>query len=381
MKPKAAWTDRFQYWLDNQFSRGTRSLIKWLGIISFVFISVMAAIVSLFKVPVNNAEPVPFFEAFWLSLMRTLDAGTMGADVGWWFRIAMFIVTLTGVFIISTLIGILTSGIENRIEELRKGRSRVIEEGHTVILGWSEQVFIIINELVLANENQGDSCIVVMSDLEKVDMEDDIRHKVHDLQNTRVVCRHGSPMDITDLRIVNLNTAKSIIVVSPMSENPDSEVIKTIMAIVNHPDRRDEPYHIVAEIGEPDHVEAAMVVGGNEVEWVLVGDFVSRVIAQTCRQSGLSVVITDLLDFEGDEIYFTRHPDLVGKSFGDAITCFQDNAVMGIKPSNSRAILNPPMGQILTEGDDLIIIAEDDDKINYSPVDQSTIKQGLIVNY
>ncbi len=111
--------------------------------------------------------------------MRTLDAGTMGADVGWWFRIAMFIVTLTGVFIISTLIGILTSGIENRIEELRKGRSRVIEEGHTVILGWSEQVFIIINELVLANENQGDSCIVVMSDLEKVDMEDDIA-QVHD---------------------------------------------------------------------------------------------------------------------------------------------------------------------------------------------------------
>lgn len=34
MKPKAAWTDRFQYWLDNQFSRGTRSLIKWLGIIN-----------------------------------------------------------------------------------------------------------------------------------------------------------------------------------------------------------------------------------------------------------------------------------------------------------------------------------------------------------
>jgi hypothetical protein len=69
-----------------------------------------------------------------------------------------------------------------------------------------------------------------------------------------------------------------------MSENPDSEVIKTIMAIVNHPDRWDEPYHIVAEIGEPDHVEAAMVVGGNEVEWCC-GYFVSRVIAQTCRQS------------------------------------------------------------------------------------------------
>ena len=32
---------------------------------------------------------------------------------------------------------------EGRLDELRKGRSRVIEDGHTVILGWSQSIFTI----------------------------------------------------------------------------------------------------------------------------------------------------------------------------------------------------------------------------------------------
>jgi len=35
--------------------------------------------------------------------MRTMDAGTMGGDLGWGFRIMMFIVTLSGVFVIQYL--------------------------------------------------------------------------------------------------------------------------------------------------------------------------------------------------------------------------------------------------------------------------------------
>ena len=96
-------------------------------------------------------ERMTFWEAAWEGLMRTLDAGTMGADTGWGFRLVMFLVTLGGVFITSTLIGVLTSGINGKMDDLRKGRSRVVESGHTVILGWSAQVFSIVRELVIAN--------------------------------------------------------------------------------------------------------------------------------------------------------------------------------------------------------------------------------------
>ncbi len=298
--------------------------------------------------------------------MRTLDSGTMGGDAGWGFRFSMLVVTLGGIFVISTLIGVLTSGIESKIDELRKGRSRVIENGHTVILGWSQQIFMVISELVAASANQSKSCIVVMGDKDKVEMEEEIRDMVGSTGKTRIVCRRGNPMAPTDLDIVNLHTARSILILAPEGDSPDSSVIKTMLAITNNPNRRPEPYNIVAELRDPKNMEAARMVGRDEVEIVQVGNLISRIIAQTCRQSGLSVVYTELLDFGGDEIYFYNSPTLVGKTFGETLQAFADSAVIGLHQSGGIPQLNPPMDTIIQASDKLIVIAEDDDKIQLS---------------
>jgi ion channel POLLUX/CASTOR len=360
---ESSWKERFRYRFDNFMSKGTISLIFGLAVLSVIIITIIALAVVALGIAPGDGDKITFFEAFWLSLMRTLDAGTMGGDTGWGFRLAMFVVTIGGVFVISTLIGVLTSGIEGKMDELRKGRSRVIEKNQTIILGWSEQVYTIISELVEANENQPDSCIVIMGAGDKVEMEDMIKEKVGDTGKTRIVCRSGNPIDMTDLQIVSLNTSKSILVLSPETDSPDAEVIKTVVAILNHPQRRNDPYHIVAELRDPKNYEIAQVVGKNEVEWIQLGGLVARVIAQTCRQSGLSTVYTELLDFGGDEIYFTSQPSLLGKTYKETLNRFEKNAVMGIVPSGGIAALNPPMDTVLQNGDQLIVIAEDDDKI------------------
>jgi voltage-gated potassium channel Kch len=378
MENKVTWRERMRYWMDNQFSRGTKTLILWLGILSLLIIIIAAVIVVFAQVTNDDGQTLGFLDGFWYSMMRTLDAGTMGGDVNWPLRLVMFGVTIGGVFIISTLIGVLTSGVEGKLDNLRKGRSRVIEKGHTVILGWSEQIFTIISELVAANENQSNSCLVILGDRDKVEMEEDIKSKAGDLKKTRLVCRSGSPMEISDLEIVNLNLAKSIIILSPETEEADSEVIKTVLAIVNHPKRRSEPYHIVAEIMDHKNFEVAQLIGKNEVEWILVGDFVARVIAQTCRQSGLSVVYTELLDFGGDEVYFFQHPSLIGKTYGESLACFQKNIVMGLDTDTSSAQLNPPMDTVITPQHRLVVIAEDDDKIFFSPASLDVIAETSI---
>ena len=360
---ESTWQEKFRYRFDNFMSKGTTSLISGLAVLSVIIITVMALVIAVVGIAPEGGEKVSFIEAWWLSLMRTLDAGTMGGDTGWGFRIAMFVVTIGGVFIISTLIGVLTSGIEGKMDELRKGRSRVIEKNHTIILGWSEQVYTIISELVIANENQSDSCIVIMGEGDKVEIEDMIKEKVGSTGKTRIVCRSGNPIDMTDLQIVSLNTSKSILVLSPETDSPDAEVIKTVVAILNHPQRRVEPYHIVAELRDPKNYEIARIVGKAEVEWIQLGGLVARVIAQTCRQSGLSAVYTELLDFGGDEIYFTSQPSLVGKQYKDSLNRFDKNTVIGLVPNGGTATLNPPMDTNLQVGDKLIVIAEDDDKI------------------
>lgn len=146
MPEKIPFRERFQYWLDNQFSRGTGALILWLGILSLAVIVVAGGIIALLGIAPAGGERLSFLEAAWQSLMRTLDAGTMGGDEGLGFRVIMFLVTLGGIFVISTLIGVLTSAVEGKLEDLRKGRSRVLETNQIVILGWSEQIFTIVTE-------------------------------------------------------------------------------------------------------------------------------------------------------------------------------------------------------------------------------------------
>lgn len=365
MKKHSRFADQLRYKIDNLFSKGTGALIFSLFLISIVIILLSALIVTLGKFRMaNEAEPLSFGEAFWRSLLRTLDAGTMGADTGKGFRLIMFLLpTLGGLFIISTLIGVLASGIQGKLEDLRKGRSRVIENDHYVILGWSEQIYTILSEMMIAHQNKSRSTIVILADKEKVEMEDSIRHLVGHSRKTRIVCRSGNPIELSDLGIASLETSKAIIVLSPEEENPDSEVIKIVLAIIRKADHRTTPFHVVAELRDEKNMEAAKLIGKGEVEWVLVGDFIARIIAQTCHQSGLSVIYTELLDFEGDEMYMFSDPALVNRRIGEVLNLFEKNAVFGYKSKDGIALLNPPVNTQIQPGDQLVVIAEDDAKI------------------
>ncbi len=363
MKSNHHWLEKLHYKIDNMFSKGAGVLIFWLGILSLIIILAAAAVIVILGIA-PQGEPVPdFLEAFWQSMMRTLDPGTMGGDMGWPFRLVMLIVTIGGIFVISILIGLISSSIEQRLENLRRGRSKVIETGHTVILGWNEQVFTIIDELVNANENVPDSCIVLMGNADKLEMEELIHEKVGQTKRTRIVVRTGNPIEMNALDILSLDTARAIIILAPESDDPDSEVIKVCLAITQNPHRKAQSYHIVAELRDPKNLEVAHVIGNGEIQWLLTGEIVAQVAAQTCRQSGLSVVYTDLLDFAGDEIYFYKNPALVGKTFGEVLNRFDRNSVMGLWPAAGDPLLNPPMTTRIQEDDQLFLLAEDDDRI------------------
>ncbi len=357
---KVTFLDRLRYASDNAFSKGTAVLIGWLAAITFATIVLIAFVVWVTGI----APDYNFPQLTWMGLMRTLDAGTMGGDQGSWpFLVAMLTVTLAGVFVVSTLIGILTSGIDTRLESLRKGRSRVIESNHTVILGWSQQIFAILTELTLANANQKRSCVVVLGPRDKVEMEDVIRDKVGNTGTTRIVCRTGHPIEIGDLELTNLDAARAIIILSPEQENPDAEVIKTLLAITHSPSRRDEPYHIVAELRDPKNLVVAKMVGRDEVEIVQAGDLIARIIAQMCRQAGLSVVYSELLSFEGNEIYFQEEQSLVGKTLRDALFSYEQSCVIGIQARGGAPRINPPLDTLIGIGDRLIAVSADDDTV------------------
>jgi ion channel POLLUX/CASTOR len=361
------WRDKLRYRFENTLSKGTIAIIGWLALVSTIIVVLAALVLGVMRIgqdPADHEHPYGFFEGMWQSMLRTLDPGVVAGDSGWQLRLLMLIVTIGGIFIVSILIGTITSGLEARLAELRKGRSRVIEKDFTLILGWSSKVYSIIGELLIANENQKDPCIVILSERDKIEMEDEIRAKFPSTRNTRVICRSGNPLDLDDLNVVDPHSARSIIVLAPETENPDIHVIKSVLAITNNPHRKQAPYHIVAEMREPRNLEAGALVGGKEAIYVQGEDLIARVTAQTCRQSGLSVVYTELLDFDGAEIYFKAEPGLAGRSYREVISAYEDSTVIGIMRGGDHAVLiNPPMDTVFSGGDQVIAISEDDDTL------------------
>jgi voltage-gated potassium channel Kch len=377
---KITLANRLRYRFDNTISRGTVALIGWLFVLLVALVCASSLVVYATGVaPEVGGRGPGFLETLWLSLMRTIDPGGVGGDKGSWpFLLSMLAVTAGGILVFSTLIGVIFTGIDNKLDELRKGRSFVVEKGHTIIYGWSPEIFSVIAELVAANESRASACIAVLAEKDKVEMEDEIRERVGNTKNTRVVCRTGDPIDVDDLELANPHDARSIIVLPPEGEDADSRVIKAILAVTNNPNRRKEPYHIVSRMRDPENLSVARMVGGAEVELVPVYDLIARITAQTCRQSGLSVVYTDLLDFRGDEIYFRYEPRLAGTTFGEALTAYENCSVIGLRKADGRIDLNPTTDTEVSAEDALMLIAEDDNTIALSENAPPEIDAGAI---
>ncbi len=359
--------ERLRYEFDKSMSAGPIALIGWLAVVSFVVIVTASAFMALTGIHPDGGDKIGFVEGMWESLMRTMDAGTMGGDNGWPYRFVSLVITVAGIFVFSALIGVLSSGIDAKLDELRKGRSRVIEADHTIILNWSPSVFDIISELVIANASRKRPSIVIMANRDKVEMEDEIKAKVENLGNTRVICRSGDPTDLFDLDIVNPQACRSVIVLSPDGDDPDSQVIKSVLALVNHPRRRQAPYQIAAEIRDGANAEVARAVGGDELQLVLADDLISRIVVHSSRQGGLSAVYSELLDFDGCEIYTLEQPGAVGRTFGELLSSYESNTPIGICDVRGHIRLNPAMDVVFTAEDRLVVIAEDDASIRLTP--------------
>jgi len=361
---KISFKEKIQYKFENIISSGPLAMIGFLAILSGIIVVVAGVIISLFGIPNSEGEQMSLLESVWQSFMRAVDAGALGADNGWALRLIMLIVTIGGLFILAALIGILTSGLENKLDELRKGKSKVLESDHTLILGFNAKIFTIVQELIIANENQNYAKIVILADEDKVEMEDKIREKITDFKTTQVIVRSGSPSDISSIHICNPYEAKSIVVLSPEQvNNPDTHVIKSVLALTNNKNRKKGKYHIVAEITETANIEAATLVGGDEAKYIFTERFVSRLTAQICRQSGLSLVFDELLQFEGDEIYFQHEPKLTGRKFGEVLLQYRNSSIIGIHTKGGDILINPPMDTVFNMDDEVIAISEDDDTI------------------
>lgn len=377
---KVTFFDKIKYWFDNVMAKGAIVLILWLMLVSLLVILFFSASMKLTAQVLEDSrgDQGSFSDLFWMNLSTVLEPG-LAEGGSWTFKLENFTVAMMGILLVSILIGLITAGIEDRLQQLRKGRSFVLEQNHTIILGWSSQIFTVVAELVIANANQRRPVIAILGDADKVEMEDRLREQVKDLKNTRLVVRSGSATEPNDLELVNPYSARSIILLPPETDSPDSAVLKTLLALSKNLSATQHPCQIVTCLQDVRNRSVAKMIGKEKVTVVMVNDLLARLTVQTSLQPGLSSVYTELFDFDGDEIYFTAEPGLTGKTFADALFAYVDSAAIGLHKAHGPTLLNPPLTTPIEAGDKLAVISADDDTIRLTEMPPQAIDENAIL--
>lgn len=359
-----------RYRVDNALSHGITVVMLWVVAVLFLVIILVGVLVWFLGIgPMDT--PVPFLESIWLSMTRSLDPGTFGADEGHRFRLAMLIITLFGVFAVAMIIGLVSNAIDRRLDELRRGKSLVVEEGHSLILGFSTKLPIVIRELIEANESERKHAIVILSPEDKVELDELLRREVKDRRSSRIVVRRGEPASIGDLEQVRPETAKSVVILRPDDAGADAEVVKVALAVMRVRQGL-PPIPIIAEFEQASTAKALRQAMPNRVTTVVSKEVVARIAAQTSRGSGLGSVYQELLDFSGDEFYLIDAPEsLVGRNFGEALLSSSRSTLVGIQTAGGVANLSPDFGSAITAGDQLVFLAQDDSALILDRVPQS----------
>lgn len=354
---------RLRYAFDNAVAN-TSAFMTFL-LVGAAVLAVLVTIVSY----ANGNDPMQdarwqaklgFWDRLWFVFTQVVFGGGKpdGTNLD---RVIAAVLWVGNVIFTAFLFSFVTVKIFELVAKIQKGRSSVIDANHTLILGWSNRVFPLLRELNIASEGKRKT-VVILASQARSELEAEIETRCGALKNLKLVTRSGDIENPADLNRVKAELAKSIILLDSEAGS-DAVIVAAVLAIkaagASH-------VPVVAELDDPKIAKSIQAATNGQVIAVRSDDIIARVTAQATRQNGLAAVVLDLLDFAGEEIYFTNVPALVGKTYAQAQLGFNNSAVIGLISAQGVTNLNPAPNSKLAAGDRVIVIAQDDTKVVYT---------------
>ena len=80
-----------------------------------------------------------YVDDLWHAWSALSDPGPDGDASDTNLRVVDSTITLCGIMFMSSIIGFIVDAINAKMLQLQRGRNAVVEEGHTLILGWTDK--------------------------------------------------------------------------------------------------------------------------------------------------------------------------------------------------------------------------------------------------
>ncbi|MGI9232590.1 MAG: CASTOR/POLLUX-related putative ion channel [Woeseiaceae bacterium] len=369
---------QMRYRFDSFMAKGGSSIFKVLTAVflgTFLIIGLLrGALLLLYPDLAAQHDELGFLGNLYITFLEITDPGNMAQDIysNVAYKVFAVLAGIAGIVMLSALIAFITTSLDQKIYELKRGRSKVIEEGHTLILGWNEQRIVeIVRELKIANESEKDACVVILADYDKEEMDDVLRLRLGETANTRIVTRSGDVSSLNNLDMVSLEEASSVVILASCDDTDsverkaasDAKAIQTVLATMGGDADNDE-FSVIVEIFNPTHRDIVRSSFPDHVITIDTRDILAKLLVQTSRSVGLSVVYNEILSFDGCELYFYES-DWGERTFGEIGYHFPDGVPMGIRDGTGDILLKPESHRLMADGDEILILADDDSTIEF----------------
>lgn len=348
---KHSLRDRFRYWFDNRMAGGSIRLIRFLLIFTILFVMLSSGIIILFRF---NGDQEPS-GVFWDSISTIINAWMPSYEDGpLGYLIVMGLTAFAGLLFTSVLIGIITSAMEEKIVSLRKGNSIVIEEGHTVVLGFYPGEYTLVRQLILAAGDKP-GVIVIGAEMERDELQDYIRDNIEVPKNIKIVCRTVDLFDPKSIEKLAIRSCRTILI-SPTDDRTTVKALLAVSALINSSETRN--IRVNAIIAKNEYRFPETIARKHNVTTLQTYNTLAKIIAHSCTQTGLSDVFREVFNFEGSELYYIQLPGTAGMTFRELMYRLDACVPIGIYRDH-EIMMNPEPDAVIEEGDKLLVFAEE----------------------
>jgi len=348
---------KLRYRFDNTLARGPIVLIGWLlfaaALLSLPFWLYLQLDPDGIDATGTKPGPDNLFSSFW----AVLGKGGFPSN-GWEGRSFSILITIASLVTGGAMFAFITATTSKKLTDLKRGKGPVVESGHVMILGWGPQVYSILQQLDVANQNSPGTAVILSSTPQET-MVDEIRNRVGKLKHTKIITRSVEPSNPKILADMSVARAKSVIVLG--NKGTPGSVTGVLSALSNL--AVDSTTTVIADVNDTAAANALMQSAQGRVVTVESQELIAQVTAHACRQPGLAAIYLDLLDFEGNEMYYEPAAEAAGHMFGEALLAYPNASLIGIRRPDGAIWLYPPMNTVINADDYVIAIAQDDDQI------------------
>lgn len=265
-------------------------------------------------------------------------------------------VTISGIVLFGTLIGTIATTMQARLEKLRRGRTIVLESDHSVILGWSPWITVLVNDLIRAAGARRRAAIVVLATEDRAEMEEALRAATGHRRGPRVISRNGDPTIASELHRVNIREARTVMAIGSDAATSDATVAATVLAVGIACDGFDRQT-VVAEIDDPAAAETLSEACNGQVE-VVGDDVIADALATWMAAPAAAELLGELLSSKRVRLALCELPESVGQSFGAVVGSIEQARPIGIKRADGTVLLAPPSETVVRAGELLVCLSD-----------------------